>query len=117
MYKNGTRFSTKLFGNGLAMQFSNSYSFHDAVRHSDVAKVQQGHQIRWYKIEINWYIGRYLGFTDMLLSAKTADFIGLSRCWQDAVILLMHPDNLRKKAQQSKSRQFFCSNASRCVFI
>jgi len=117
MYKNGTRFSTKLFGNGLAMQFSNSWSFHAAVRHSDVTKVQQGHQIRWYKVEINWYIGRYLGFTDISLSAKTADFIGLSRCWQDAVILLMHPDNLRKKAQQSKSRQFFCSNACRCVFI
>ena len=43
-------------------------------------------------------IGRYLGFTDILVSAKTADFIGLSRYWQNAVILLTHPDNLRKKA-------------------
>jgi len=29
--------------------------------------------------------------------------IGLSKCWQNAVIFLMHPDNLRKKAQRSKS--------------
>jgi len=32
-------------------------------------------------------------------------------------ISLMHPHNLLKKAQQSKSRQLSCSNASRCVFI
>jgi len=61
--------------------------------------------------------GRYLGFTDISLSAKTANFIGLSRCWQNAVIFLTHPDNLRKKAQRSKSRQLSYSNASRCGFI
>jgi len=38
-----------------------------------------------------------LGFTDISVSAKTADFIGLSRCWQNA-------DNLSKKAR-TKSRQ------------
>ena len=43
--------------------------------------------------------------------------IGCSRCWQNAVIFLMHPDNLCKKAQRTKSRQLSCSNASRCVFI
>jgi len=30
--------------------------------------------------------------------------IGLSRCWQNAVTFLTHAANLRKKAQQSKSR-------------
>jgi len=59
----------------------------------------------------------YLGFTDISVSAKTAEFIGLSRCWENAVIFLTHPDNLRKKAQRNKSRQLSCSNASRCVFI
>jgi len=46
-----------------------------------------------------------------------ADFIGLSRCWQNAVIFLTHPDNLRKKAQRSKSRQLSYNNAIRCGFI
>jgi len=41
----------------------------------------------------------------------------LSRCWQNAIIFLMHPDNLLKKAQQSKSKQLSCNNVSRCVFI
>jgi len=40
------------------------------------------------------YIGRYLGFTDILVSAKTADFIGLSRCWQNSAIFITHPVNL-----------------------
>ena len=31
-------------------------------------------------IEIDRYIGRYLGFTNILVSAKTADIIGLSGC-------------------------------------
>jgi len=35
----------------------------------------------------------------------------------NAVIFLTHPDNMCKKAQQTKSRQLSCSNASRCVFI
>ena len=61
--------------------------------------------------------GRYLGFTDISVSAKTADIIGLSRRWQNAVIFLTHPDNLRKKTQRSKSRQLSCSNASRCGSI
>jgi len=34
--------------------------------------------------------GRYLGFTDISVSAKMANFIGLNRCWQ----FLMHPANL-----------------------
>ena len=40
-------------------------------------------------LEIDRYIGRFLGFTD----------IGISSCWQNAVIFLKHPDNLRKKAR------------------
>jgi len=43
-------------------------------------------------------------------------YIGLSRCWQNAAIFLTHAENLRKKAQRTKSRQLSCSNASRCVF-
>jgi len=60
--------------------------------------------------------GRYLGFTDILVLAKMADFISL-RCWQNAVTFHTHPDNLHKKAQQTKSRELSCSNASRCIFI
>ena len=59
----------------------------------------------------------YLGLSDISASAKAADFISLSRCWQNAVIFLPHPGNLLKKAQESKSRQLSCSNVSRCVFI
>ena len=69
-------------------------------------------QKNWLKLEID----RYLGFTDISLSAKTADIIGLNRSWQNTVIFLTHPDNLRKKAQQSKSSQL-SYNASRCGFI
>jgi len=54
-------------------------------------------------VEIDRYIGRYLGFNDISVSAKTANFISLSRCLQYAVTFLTHPDNLRKKAQWSKS--------------
>jgi len=46
-----------------------------------------------------------------ILSAST-----IHRSWQNAVIFLTHPDNLRKKAQRSKSRQL-SYNASRCGFI
>ena len=42
--------------------------------------------------------------------------IGLNRSWQNAVICLTHLDNLRKKAQRSKSRQW-SNNTSRCGFI
>jgi len=74
--------------------------------------------VRWWLwVEIDRYIGWYLDFTDISVSAKTADIIGLSRCWQNAVIFLTHPDNLHEKAQWTKSRQFSCSNASRCIFI
>ena len=61
--------------------------------------------------------GRYLGFTDISVSAKTTEFIGLGRCCQNAVIFLTHPDNLCWKAQRTKLRQLSCSTASRCVFI
>ena len=40
-----------------------------------------------------------------------ANFIGLSRCRQNAVILLVYADNLHKKAQQSKLRELTCNNA------
>jgi len=50
------------------------------------------------KLEIDWYIG-------------------LNRSWQNAIIFLTHPDNLRKKAQRSKSRQLSYNNTSRCGFI
>ena len=44
--------------------------------------------------------------------------IGLNRSWQNAVIFLTHPDNLRKKAQRSKVKTvIFYNNASRCGFI
>ena len=62
-------------------------------------------------------IGRYLGFAGISVSAKTADIIGHNRSWQNAVIFFTHPDNLRKKAQRSKSRQLSYNNASRCGFI
>jgi len=68
-------------------------------------------------LEIDRYIGRYLGFTDILVSAKMANFISHSRCWQNTVIFLMHADNLRKKTQWTNSRQLPCSKASKCVFI
>ena len=67
-----------------------------------------------YILEIDRYIGRYLGFTDISVSANS---IGLNTSWQNAVIFLTHPDNLRKKAQQSKSSQLPYNNASRCGFI
>jgi len=51
------------------------------------------------------------------VSAKMTDKIGLSRCWQNAIIFLMHLDNWHKKAQQSQSRQLPCTNVSRCIFI
>jgi len=54
--------------------------------------------------------GWHLGFADVLVSAKTANFIGLSRCWQKAVIFLTYADNLCKKAQRTKSRQLYCNN-------
>ena len=66
-------------------------------------------------ISLAYIIGRYLGFTDISVSAKTDNFIGLSRCWQNTVIFLMHADNLRKKAQRTKSRYLAAIN--RCVFI
>jgi len=69
------------------------------------------------KLEIDRYIGWYLGFTDISVSTKTADIIGLNRSWQNAVIFLTHPDNWRKKAQRSKSRQLSYNNASRSGFI
>jgi len=62
-------------------------------------------------------IDRYMGFTDISVSAKTADIIGLNMSWQNAVIFLTHSDNMRKKAQRSKSRQLSYNNASRCGFI
>jgi len=58
-----------------------------------------------------------LGFTDILVSAKMVKLIRFSRCWQNTVIFLTHPDNLHKKAQWTKSRQLCCSNANKCVFI
>jgi len=68
--------------------------------------------ITW--LEIDWYIGRYWVLPIYRYRPKQ---IGLSRCWQNAVIFLMHPDNLCKKAQRSKSRRLSYSNASRCSFI
>jgi len=59
----------------------------------------------------------YLAFTDISVSAKTADMIGFNRSWQNAVIFLTHPDNMRKKAQRYKSRQLSYDNARRCGFI
>jgi len=55
-----------------------------------------------------------LGFTD--ISAIMADFISFCRWWQNAVIFLSHADNLRKKAQPTKSSQLSCSNSSQFFF-
>jgi len=60
-------------------------------------------------------IGLYLGFANISLLAKTANLISLSRYQQNTVIVLTYADNSRKKAQQNKSRQLSCSNASRCI--
>jgi len=58
------------------------------------------HVYRYKTLEIDQYTnladGWYLGFTDTSVSAKTADFIGFSRCWQNTVIFLMHADHLHK---------------------
>jgi len=77
-----------------------------------------------FLLEIDRYTGHgqyicwYLGFTNISVLAKMADFeIGLIRCWQNAVTFLTYADNLGKKTQQTKSRQLSCINASRCVFI
>jgi len=37
-------------------------------------------QLRWFGHVCRIKIDRYLGFADVSVSAKTADFIGLSRC-------------------------------------
>jgi len=58
----------------------------------------------------------YLGFANLSLLAKTAGLIGLSRYQQNTVIFLTYADNSHKKAQQNKSRQLSCRNASRCIF-
>ena len=58
-----------------------------------------------------------VGFHRQLVAAKTADFIGLLRFWQNTLIISTHPDILHKKAQRSKSWQLSYSNASRCGFI
>jgi len=71
---------------------------------NDVVWTCSSFAIRICKIEFDRYIGRYLGFTDILVSAKMANFISLSRCWPNAVIFLTHPDNLCKKAQWTRSR-------------
>ena len=63
----------------------------------------ENHSFLRLTLEIDRYIGRYLGFTGISVSAKTAHIIGLSRCWQNAVIFLTLPDIFRKKAQRSKS--------------
>jgi len=74
----------------------------------------------WWNLDATFTIclwGQYLGFTDMSVSAETANFTSLSRCWENSVIFPTHPDNLHKKAQQIKSTQLPYSNASRCIFI
>jgi len=58
-----------------------------------------------------------LDFTDISVSAKTADIVSASVGVNETLLFLMHPDNLRKKAQWSKSRQLSYSNVSRCSFI
>ena len=65
---------------------------------------------------IDQHIGQYLGFTNISVSAKMAYFIGLGRWWHSAVIFLTPADNLRKKAQWTKSRRLSCSN-TRCIYI
>jgi len=62
--------------------------------------------------------GRYLGFTDISVSAKMTDIISLVRCWQNAVIFIPH--TFRQLAQESTTKQVktvSCSNANRFVFL
>jgi len=42
---------------------------------------------------------RYIGI------GQNGRFYRPRRCWQNAIIFLTHPNNLRKKAQRNKSRQ------------
>jgi len=121
-YLNTTKTNEKkIFQNGL--QDQTSYSLGDHAETAKTLHFWQGLEWKRLKLEIDRYIGRsrcigrYLGFTDILVSTKTADCVGLSRCWRNVVIFLTHADNLRKKAQRTKSRQLSYSNASRCVFI
>jgi len=44
-------------------------------------------------------IDRYLDFTDISVSAKTADIVSASVGVNETLLFLMHPENLRKKAQ------------------
>jgi len=69
------------------------------------------------QLEIDRYYRPIFGFCRYIGIGQSSRFIGLSRCWQNTVTYLTHSDNLLKKAQQSKSTQLFCSNASRCVCI
>jgi len=50
-------------------------------------------------LEIDRYIGRYLGFTDILVSAKT---IGLNRSWQKRCYI---SHTSRRLAQESTTKQ------------
>jgi len=69
------------------------------------ARVKETGSRRFRIVRLNLYLhksrdktdilSRYLGFNDISVSAKMADFIGLSKCWQTAVLFLTHPDNLR----------------------
>jgi len=51
----------------------------------------------WRIAQIAYQPGRYMGFTDISVSAKTA--LAVSRCWQNAVIFLTHADALHNKVQ------------------
>jgi len=70
-------------------------------------------------LEIDRYMGLadiidpYEGFAYILVLAKTAGLIGLCSHWRKTVIFLTYADNPHKKAQQSKSRELSCSNASK----
>jgi len=68
-------------------------------------------------LESELEIDQYFGLADIWLLPmyqywpKRPIKVGLSICWQNTVLFLMHPDNLRKEAQWTKSWQLSCINA------
>jgi len=59
----------------------------------------------WLALEID----RYFGLTNISVSARLADYIGLGRCWENAVIFLTHVDNVHKKAQWTNQDSYLAA--------
>jgi len=57
------------------------------------------------QLKVDRYNRPIFGFCQYIGISQNA----LSRCWQNAVISLMHPDNLRKEAQWTKSDSYLAT--------